>query len=133
MAVLKKNLQEHPFYRAIEAHVPAHYALWKSEAEFRDYVQADKRTAFNAEMCVSLFKEQYGWSDDQCFSCNGMSSKLYDIEPKAVKICMPDGQIFPFTDLANVTSHPFISNSRAIPFCYMFVDNSFKPIFMPIE
>ena len=55
-----------------------------------------------------------------------MSSKLYDIEPKAVKICMPDGQIFPFTDLANVTSHPSISNSRANPFSYIFVDISFK-------
>ncbi len=126
MAILKKYLRKHPFYQAIEAHVPAHFPIWKTEAEFKAYVHADKRTSFSAETCVNLFKEKYGLSDENCFFCNGMSSKLYDIEPKAVKICMPDGNVFHFTDLANVTSHPSISNSRANPFSYIFVDNSFK-------
>ena len=126
MAILKKYLRKHPFYQAIEAHVPAHFPIWKTEAEFKAYVHADKRTSFSAETCVNLFNEKYGLSDENCFFCNGMSSKLYDIEPKAVKIRMPDGKVFHFTDLANVTSHPSISNSRANPFSYIFVDNSFK-------
>ena len=59
MAILKKYLWEHSFYKAIEAHVPAHFPLWKTKAEFRAYIHPDKQASFSAETCVNVLKKKY--------------------------------------------------------------------------
>ncbi|MBQ3097573.1 MAG: HD domain-containing protein [Kiritimatiellae bacterium] len=126
MAYLKRYLGNHPFYRAIEAHRPVHFALWKTEAEFKTFIQADKQSAFDAERCAELFRTENGWSEEDCFTSTGMSSKLYDVEPKAVKILMPNGVVKAFTEVANAPTHPSISSKRNKPFGYIYISKRFQ-------
>lgn len=124
MSLMKRTIGDDRLYKAYSSHVPAHFPLWKTEAEYKVCVAKDKRQAFDPEKCVALLRDKYSLPIDCCFYCKGMSGKIYDITPSAVQIKMNNGEIHSYADIGNITKHPSISDNTASPFCYVFVDVS---------
>lgn len=126
MALFKQYCFDTSEYMSYASHKPAHVPLWKTEAEFRTLIDDDNQYKFSGDQCVKRLKEQFDLSDTQCFACMGMSGKLYDIKPSALKVLMPNGKVCAYTDIANVTKHPSISENQANPFCYIFISKEFS-------
>jgi len=125
MSLFKQYCSDAVEYQAYISHKPAHVPLWKTEAEYKIFIGKDNQFKFSGEQCVKRLRDQFGMSSDQCFSCSGMSGKLYDIKPSAIKVLMPDGNVYAYNDVANVTKHPSISENQGNPFCYIFIAKDF--------
>ena len=125
LALFKRYCPNASEYVSYISHKPAHIPLWKTEAEFKTLINGDNQYKFSGDQCVHHLKEKFGLSDTQCFACMGMSGKLYDIKPSALKVLMPNGKIRAYTDIANVTKHPSISDNHGNPFCYIFISKEF--------
>lgn len=125
MSLFKQYCPDALEYQAYISHKPAHVPLWKTEAEYKIFIDQDNQFKFSGDQCVKRLQEKFGMSGDQCFSCSGMSGKLYDIKPSAIKVLMPNGNVYAYNDVANVTKHPSISENRGNPFFYIFIANEF--------
>ena len=125
MSLFKQYCSDALEYQAYISHKPAHVPLWKTEAEYKIFIDQDNQFKFSGDQCIKRLRDQFGMSGDQCFSCSGMSGKLYDIKPSAIKVLMPNGNVYAYNDVANVTKHPSISENRGNPFCYIFIANEF--------
>ena len=125
MALFKRHCPTALEYISYVSHKPAHVPLWKTEAEYKTIIIRGNQFKFSGEQCVKRLKEKFGLSVAQCFACDGMGGKLYDVRPSALKIQMPNGIICAFTDVANYTKHPSISENQGYPFCYIFISKEF--------
>lgn len=120
MALFKRYCVQMPEYGAYVSHVPIHYPLWKTEAEYRVIIDADKHYLVKPKDMVGRIVNHFNLAPDECFVCSGLSGKIYDIQPSAVKIAMPNGVVKSFTEVANPTEHVSIAQ-KPNPFFYVFV------------
>lgn len=120
MYLFKQHCSAEKAYLSYTSHVPVHVPLWKTEAEFRFLVHSDIHKTFDPKLCVDELRKRFDLSTEDCFSCKGMSGKIYDIEPSAVKIQMRKGKVRSYCDVANVTRHPTIEDA-VNPFSYIYI------------
>lgn len=119
-ALFKQHCSAEKAYLSYTSHVPVHVPLWKTEAEFRFLVHSDIHKTFDPKLCVDELRKHFDLSTEDCFSCKGMSGKIYDIKPSAVKIQMRKGKVRSYCDVANVTRHPTIEDAGN-PFSYIYI------------
>ena len=122
MMLFKRYCSETPEYVSYVSHNPIYFPLWKTEAEYRVLIDSDKHYAVKSKDMVARIMDHFKMRTGECFDCSGLSGKIYDIQPSAVNIAMPNGEVKSFTDVANFTEHVSIAKKQN-PFFYIFVSN----------
>ena len=122
MGLFKRCCSNSWEYLAFSRHIPNHIPLWKSEADYRSIIDKRKHNTFGADECVAKVRQQFTLSEDQCFACDGTSSKIYDIDPEEIRICMRNGRKLSYGHVANTLMHPRATKQHQYPFFYVFVD-----------
>ena len=125
MALFKSKCGSRAEFKAYVSHVPLHVPLWKTEAEYKVLIKSDLLYHIKEQGLRSRLAKKFRIGAGDLFCCNGMSGKLYDVEPRDVKIKMSTGRVCRFTDVANYVEHT-TADKGPVPFFYVFVAEKYK-------
>lgn len=118
---LKRFVSDELDYVAYFSHRPYHIPLWKTAAEYRKSIDQKHQFAFNAKDCIERVRGQFHLSRSECFACDDLTNKVYDLTDEAVQIEMSDGEVVPITSLAHLPQHPHMAarDTPSVFFVYL--------------
>lgn len=123
---LKQVVPDDPDCVAYFSHKPHHISLWKTGADYRKYIDASIRFSLISDACVEKIRERFGLSPDECFACNDMTKKIYDLKDEDVQIEVDNGTIVPITELVSLPKHPRLAEENDAPLFYIYLDEKKK-------
>lgn len=124
--LFKRYCPESPAYCAYSTHVPMHVPVWKTGAEYRLLVNDRHRNRISSERCAEKIREHFKYSESECFACDDMTMKLYDLKDMAVMIQISDHEALSLTDLAFLPQHPHLADETKSSLFYVFVPKKDK-------
>ena len=124
--LFKRYCPESSAYCAYSTHVPIHIPIWKTGAEYRLLVDDRHRNRISSERCVEKIREHFKYSESECFACDDMTMKLYDLKDMAVMIQISDHEALSLTDLAFLPQHPHLADETKSSLFYVFIPKADK-------
>ena len=121
LSLFKRYCPSSPSYRAYSTHVPMHVPVWKTGAEYRMLIDERHRHRVTSEKCVEKIREHFGYSAADCFACEDMTMKLYDLKDMAVMIQTEDHEARSLTELGFFPQHPQLLGETKAPLFYVFI------------
>lgn len=118
---LKMNVPNDPDYVAYSSHKLNHIALWKTGAEYRKCIDDKHQFAIKGEDCAKQIRQKFHLSPDECFACDDLTRKVYDLSENAVRIEMANGETVSITSVANLPKHPQVAGDTP-PLFYVYLD-----------
>lgn len=118
---LKMFIPNDSNYVAYASHKPRHVSLWKTGAEYRKCIDAKHQFAISAKTCVTQIREHFKLSSDECFACDDLTMKIYDLKDDAVMIEMSRGEVMPITSVAHLPKHPHLTAGNMTPLFYVYL------------
>ena len=122
MYLLKRYSSEDRNYQAYISHMPRHIPLWKTAAEYCKCIDRDHRYSIDSQPCIKAIRTKFKLSADECFACDDMTKKIYDLKDDAVMIEMSIGEVMPITEIAHLPLHPHLTSGQKSSLFYIFLD-----------
>ena len=122
MYLLKRHASEDVDYQAYVSHKPRHIPLWKTAAEYCKYIDKGHRYSIDSQPCIEAIRKRFKLSADECFACDDMTKKIYDLKDDAVMIEMSAGEVMPITEVAHLPLHPHLTSGQKSSLFYVFID-----------
>ena len=121
LGLVKRHCPDSPSYRAYARHVPMHVPVWKTGAEYRLGIDDDHRNRISGEFCAEKVRERFGFTEEQCFACDDLTMKLYDLKGYAVMVQTEEHKAQPLTKLADLPRHPHLEDESKSSLFYVFI------------
>lgn len=119
---LKMVIPDDPNYIAYTSHKPRHVPLWKTGAEYRECIDERHQFAINEDICIAQIRKTFNLSQDECFACSDLTTKIYDLKDDSVMIEMAIDKIKPITSVAHLHKHPSLTARCISPLFYVYLD-----------
>ena len=117
---LKMVIPDDPDYVAYVSHKPHHIPLWKTALEYNNCLQSKRFSVTK----MDAIRAKHHLSQDECFACEDMTAKIYDLKDEDVQIEMSSGSVVPITKLVALPKHPSLAEKQELSFCYVYLDVS---------
>lgn len=122
--LIKMFVPEEPDYVAYSSHKPRHIPLWKTAADYRKCIDEQHQFALNDKVCLEKIREHFDLSPDECFACNDMTMKIYDLKDDDIEIDMSNGEVMSITDVAHLPKHPHLTEQNKASLFYIYLDKN---------